>query len=491
MARPALLCALVLACSHAARKDLTPALAAEAPEAAAQEAAAPGAPPLTAPEMIEHILSRTTFGARPEDRLRAQSVGIAAFVEEQLHPERLDDALLEQKLQRFDLLREGPDALVQKLVEQRQMRKRAAMVEDAPPPPDGGEPQEPMRNGSLKRDAISQLAQAKLMRAVFSRRQLQEVMTDFWFNHFNVFAGKQEEAALLPDYEQNVIRAHALGSFPELLEATAHSPAMLIYLDNWRSAVPRPGAKQNRGINENYARELLELHTLGVDGGYTQEDVVEVARCFTGWTVAEPRTNPHFVFRPAVHDFGSKVVLGRLIPPGRGEEDAKQVLHVLAAHPATARFIAQKLARRFVSDAGIGGRVTARSRCGSGRSAGPREGGGAHRRAALCGAGPDRLSRPGPDLAHLRSAPRPHRLWSSTRERKGAWHASRSGATAGRHRGRDGAEGRSAARRNGAFGEDARLHPRGAAPISRSARSGARARRGTAARRSRAAEEMR
>ncbi|TMA10492.1 MAG: DUF1800 domain-containing protein [Deltaproteobacteria bacterium] len=207
-----------------------------------------------------------------------------------------------------------------------------------------------MRNGSLKRDAISQLAQAKLMRAVFSRRQLQEVMTDFWFNHFNVFAGKQEEAALLPDYEQNVIRALALGSFPELLEATAHSPAMLIYLDNWRSAVPRPGARQNRGINENYARELLELHTLGVDGGYTQEDVVEVARCFTGWTVAEPRTNPHFVFRPAMHDFGSKVVLGRLIPPGRGEEDAKQVLNILAAHPATARFIALKLARRFVSD---------------------------------------------------------------------------------------------------------------------------------------------
>src|SRR5205823_2897923 len=129
--------------------------------------------------------------------------------------------------------RRGPGALVRQLVEQRQMRKRAAMVEDAPPPPDGGEPKETMRNGSLKRDAISQLAQAKLMRAVYSRRQLQEVMTDFWFNHFNVFAGKQEEAALLPDYEQSVIRAHALGSFPELLEATAHSAAMLIYLDNW------------------------------------------------------------------------------------------------------------------------------------------------------------------------------------------------------------------------------------------------------------------
>ncbi|HYY52335.1 MAG TPA: DUF1800 domain-containing protein [Myxococcales bacterium] len=350
MARPVVLCALLLACSHAARKDVTPPLAAEAPEAAAQEAAAPGAPSLTGAEMIEHLLARTTFGARSEDREHAQSVGIAAFVEEQLHSERLDDTLLEQRLQRFDLLREGPDALVRQLVEQRQMRKRAAMLEEAPPPPDGGEPQETMRSGSLKRDAISQLAQAKLMRAVYSRRQLQEVMTDFWFNHFNVFAGKQEEAALLPDYEQKVIRAHALGSFPDLLVATAHSPAMLIYLDNWRSAVPRPRAKQNRGINENYARELLELHTLGVEGGYTQQDVVEVARCFTGWTVAEPRTNPHFVFRPGMHDFGAKVVLGRFIPPGRGEEDATQVLNILAAHPATARFIALKLARRFVSD---------------------------------------------------------------------------------------------------------------------------------------------
>src|SRR5205085_7805501 len=225
MARPALLCALLFACSHAARRDVTPPLAAQAPEAAAQEAGVQGAPALTAAEMIEHVLSRTTFGARPEDRQYAQSVGVAAFVEEQLHPESLDDTLLDQRVQRFDLLREGPGALVRQLVEQRQMRKRAAMVEDAPPPPVGGEPKETMRNGSLKRDAISQLAQAKLMRAVYSRRQLQEVMTDFWFNHFNVFAGKQEEAAILPYYEQSVIRAHALGSLPELRGASAHRAA--------------------------------------------------------------------------------------------------------------------------------------------------------------------------------------------------------------------------------------------------------------------------
>src|SRR5438067_1686272 len=170
-----------------ARPGSPAAPASEPPEAAAQEAGAPGAPPLTMPEMIEHVVARTTFGARPDDRQHVQGVGIAAFVEEQRHPEHLDDGQLEQRLQRFDLLREGPDALVRQLVEQRQMRKRAAMVEDAPPPPDGGEPKEAMRNGSVKRDAISQLAQAKLVRAVFSRRQPQEVMTDCWFNHFNVF----------------------------------------------------------------------------------------------------------------------------------------------------------------------------------------------------------------------------------------------------------------------------------------------------------------
>jgi uncharacterized protein (DUF1800 family) len=173
-------------------------------------------------------------------------------------------------------------------------------------------------------------------------------MVDLWFNTFNVFAGKQEEAALLPAYQEQALRPNALGNFGELLEATAHSPAMLIYLDNWRSAVPRP--KQNRGINENYARELLELHTLGVDGGYTQQDVVEVARCFTGWTVESPQQDPRFVFKPGMHDFGRKVVLGHVIAPGHGVEDGAQVLRILEEHPSTARFIARKLARRFVSD---------------------------------------------------------------------------------------------------------------------------------------------
>ncbi len=348
--RTAPLCALLLACSHGPRRDVTPPIPGEAPQAAAQQASTAIAPALTTAEMIEHVLSRTTFGSRPEDRDRLARIGIAAFLEEQLHPEGIDDGALEHQLSRFGALREPPGALVRKLVAQRQARKRNALLEDAPPPPDGMDAGPAMRAPAVRREAIAQLAQAKVLRAVSSRRQLQEVMADFWFNHFNVFANKADEAALLPEYEERAIRANALGSFPELLEATARSPAMLVYLDNWRSAAPRPRAMSKRGLNENYARELLELHTLGVDGGYTQQDIVEVARCFTGWTVADPRTDPHFVFRPGMHDFGAKAVLGHVIPAGGGEEDGEQVLRILAAHPSTARFIASKLVRRFVSD---------------------------------------------------------------------------------------------------------------------------------------------
>jgi uncharacterized protein (DUF1800 family) len=203
-------------------------------------------------------------------------------------------------------------------------------------------------------EMVAQLTQAKLLRAVASGKQLQEVMTDFWFNHFNVFAGKGNEAALLPSYEQ-AIRERALGNFGDLLTATARHPAMLVYLDNWRSATPlRPRGLRarrgpERGLNENYARELLELHTLGVDGGYTQQDIVEVARCFTGWTIAEPQRDPRYVFRPGMHDPGVKHVLGYEIRGG-GEDDGKQVLDILAHHPSTAHFIAAKLIRRFVAD---------------------------------------------------------------------------------------------------------------------------------------------
>jgi uncharacterized protein (DUF1800 family) len=217
-------------------------------------------------------------------------------------------------------------------------------------------------------------------------------MADFWFNHFNVFAGKGAVRLYLTEYERDAIRPHVLGKFRDLLGATAHSPAMLFYLDNWQSSAPDgsptaaaqrtaggrrqthaefghrrgmpapersrtiadlPEGGQNRrprGLNENYARELMELHTLGVDGGYTQQDVQEVARAFTGWTIANPRQGGGFQYEPRMHDDGEKIVLGHRIKAGGGERDAEQVLDILAAHPSTARFIAMKLARRFVAD---------------------------------------------------------------------------------------------------------------------------------------------
>jgi len=226
---------------------------------------------------------------------------------------------------------------------------------------------------------VDELSQAKLLRAIYSNRQLEEVMTDFWFNHFNVFVGKGPERLLLTNYEQGVIRPRALGKFEDLLVATAKSPAMLYYLDNWMSVGPnsmqalgvterpvvrygpygrprvRPGPnpngkrKQNSGLNENYGRELLELHTLSVNGGYSQRDVTEVAKVFTGWTIDKPEQGMSFRFDPRMHEPGPKFVLGRHIKP-KGEEEGREVLHILATSPQTAHLISLKLAQRFVSD---------------------------------------------------------------------------------------------------------------------------------------------
>lgn len=235
----------------------------------------------------------------------------------------------------------------------------------------------------------NELTQAKLLRAIYSERQLQEVMTDFWFNHFNVFIGKGADRYLTTSYERDVIRKHALGRFEDMLVATAKDPAMLFYLDNFQSVGPnsmagkrsgrarggqarrfparqpnqqandqqptminqdtqlQPAAK--RGLNENYARELMELHTLGVDGGYTQKDVTEVAKVFTGWTARQPRLGGDFQFIDRIHEPGPKMVLGQKIDEG-GEGEGRKVLHMLATHPATARFISKKLAMRFVAD---------------------------------------------------------------------------------------------------------------------------------------------
>jgi uncharacterized protein (DUF1800 family) len=226
---------------------------------------------------------------------------------------------------------------------------------------------------------VAELAMAKITRAIYSERQLQQVMDDFWFNHLNVFAGKGEDRYYLTAYERDVIQPHTLGKFKDLLTASAKSPAMLFYLDNFLSADPRaaqrlaaeramrqqaryggygrpmppPGQqkKQNeRGLNENYGRELMELHTLGVDGGYTQKDVTEVARAFTGWTIEKPREHPEFKFDDRLHDPDPKYVLGKKIHAG-GMKDGEEVIDLLVHDPSTARFISTKLARRFVSDA--------------------------------------------------------------------------------------------------------------------------------------------
>jgi uncharacterized protein (DUF1800 family) len=200
------------------------------------------------------------------------------------------------------------------------------------------------------------LQESKILRAVYSNRQLDEVLADFWFNHFNVFLDKGADHYLLTEYEREAIRPHVLGKFRDLLEATAKSPAMLFYLDNWQSVGPNPPPLQRapnvqrRGLNENYGRELLELHTLGVDGGYTQKDVTEVARCFTGWSINQPQRVGQFLFTPRQHDNGEKTVLGVKIPAGGGMADGEKVLDIVAHHPSTAHFISKKLAQRFVAD---------------------------------------------------------------------------------------------------------------------------------------------
>ena len=250
------------------------------------------------------------------------------------------------------------------------------------------------------RESVQALSADKVIRAIYSERQLEEQLADFWFNHFNVFAGKGRTSEWIADYERHAIRPHVFGKFRDLLGATAKSPAMLFYLDNWLSADPAAAERQQelqqqrvarlgganparaqqpqqrrRGLNENYGRELLELHTLGVDGGYTQKDIIEVARAFTGWTIAPQNQKPggqlvapfrangrraqtgpravqegEFRFAPMLHDTGEKIVLGHKIKPGGGIEDGEQVLDIVARHPATAHHIAFELAQRFVSD---------------------------------------------------------------------------------------------------------------------------------------------
>ncbi|HEY7171558.1 MAG TPA: DUF1800 domain-containing protein [Vicinamibacterales bacterium] len=338
-----------------------------------------------------HVLNRIGFGARAEDVARVRKIGVARYVDEQLHPDRIDDRSVVTRLAGFQTLELNSRTLAEKyeqpLMEARRNQKQsAAGAGNSGAPAAGAAPRDPRM--AAEREAanlpLAELSQQKVLRAIYSERQLQEVLTDFWFNHFNVDARKGPERFLLTEYERDVIRPHVLGRFRDLLGATAKSPAMLFYLDNWLSADPngphtqtrvqpnfgglgrRPGASpfprppnpqqgqaangQKKGLNENYGRELMELHTLGVDGGYTQKDVTEVARAFTGWTIENPRRGGGFHFDARLHDDGEKTILGHRIKAGGGIHDGEQVLDLLAGHPSTARFISTKLVQRFVSD---------------------------------------------------------------------------------------------------------------------------------------------
>ena len=342
---------------------------------------------------VLHVMNRIAFGPRPGDVERVKAMGLAAYIEQQLHPERIPDGAVEARLAGMETLTKSPrDLADQYFIPAQQARQQAQQQAKADAPMAAADAKpvrtpEEMEAARRQRLVIEELSSQKVLRAAYSDRQLEEVMTDFWFNHFNVFAGKGPAQIYLTEYERDTIRPRALGKFRDLLEATAKSPAMLFYLDNWESAdpnapdprelarrrmqermftprarrfpvpPPRPAnpaqnaqQRPKRGLNENYGRELMELHTLGVDGGYTQQDVVEVARCFTGWTITTPRLGGEFRFEPRMHDNGTKLVLGHRIKANGGEHDGEQVLDILASHPSTARFISTKLVRRFVSD---------------------------------------------------------------------------------------------------------------------------------------------
>ena len=395
-------------------------------------------------DQLKHALDRLTFGPRPGDLEQLQQVGLEAWLNQQLHPERVpENPLLVQQLAAFDSLRlsirqtylhypppqmilavargerAAPDdpelrAVIQRLAARYLQRQQNGALPNPDPNDDSDlnlraklteiltpEQIDILRNGKpdekrqvlasippgkrldfvwalrpqqrrllfafapveLRRELMlsvspqnvvaSDLVEAKLLRAIYSNHQMEELLVDFWYNHFNVFLNKGADRYLVPSYERDAIRPHVFGKFYDLLLATSKSPAMLFYLDNWQSVAAntgRPNQKNKRGLNENYGRELLELHTLGVDGGYTQKDVIEVARCFTGWTIAGPRKGGEFEYNDKVHDKGQKVVLGHVIKAGGGMNDGLQVLKILAHHTSTAHFISLSLAKRFVAD---------------------------------------------------------------------------------------------------------------------------------------------
>ena len=332
-----------------------------------------------------HLLQRATYGPRAESIDAVLSIGIDDWLDRQLRPERIDDSEVERLLTAApaasmtlaELLRQYPPGQVLQPI-------RELVGGDSLPADERRALRRELGEHSM-RNILADLTTARLTRAVYSERQLEEMMTAFWFDHFNVFWGKGATRSLVPDYEDNAIRPHVFGKFEDMVLATAQHPAMLFYLDNFQSMAPvtqratRPTPEQQSrrqgGLNENYARELMELHTLGVNGGYTQEDVVDVARILTGWSFGgagnrmdtrQARASYEdgrlvlpevdyaeayrFRFRSPLHDAGEKTVMGHYFAPGGGQQEGVELIRMLARHPSTARHIATQLATRFVAD---------------------------------------------------------------------------------------------------------------------------------------------
>ncbi len=298
------------------------------------------------PEAVAlHLLNRLSLGPRPGDLEALQAQGVEAYIQTQLSPQHIaQPAALTQELSQLTALNITP---------------LEAFQQYGPPLRTKGQKPDPAAFKAAHlhaRDFASQAATGHLRQALESPRQLEQVMVDFWLNHFNVYAGKGFIGLWLGSYEETALRPHALGRFRDLLEATARHPAMLFYLDNWLNTDPgSPGAHGIfKGINENYAREIMELHTLGVNGGYTQADVITLAHILTGWGLCprqdhRPADRSGFCFDPRRHDFSTKTFLGRKIP-GSGIAEVEQALDMLAASPATAHHISYQLAQYFVAD---------------------------------------------------------------------------------------------------------------------------------------------
>ena len=311
---------------------------------------------LTPEQQAVHVLNRLAFGPRPGDIDSVAQMGVQRYIDGQLNPQALAyPAALSERLAALDTANRSAGDVLGEFVE---LRKDVRNEEE------GAKQRRRAGLATIGREA----AEARLLRAIDSPRQLEEVMVDFWYNHFNVFSGKGIDRALVASYERDAIRPYVMGSFRDMLGATAKHPAMLFYLDNYLStsadytpgklrgaiaaALPNAPKAKARGLNENFARELMELHTLGVDGGYTQKDVTELARMLTGWTYdqrALVRNNQTFRFDPQRHDQGVKMWLGREVPE-QGQREGEMALDVLAMHPSTAHHLSYKLAQYFVQD---------------------------------------------------------------------------------------------------------------------------------------------